>query len=299
MGTDGPGSTDGLYPRSTFGRLGPDDEGWLRQFAQATRGLVVRRASAARSNTPYPGSVDLELALSPMLQSRGFLHHVMIRHPRTGERFEYDFWRLVTANVAWGVGVLALLAAAGRAPLVIVLAPLLALPTVGVFRVAALIARDEPVATVDGFRAWRTLGGRALVLGTALLVAGFVFTTNLMTGIQGGGLMGWSLATFAGWGLVATGLVAVVAWPLVPDPWREELPLRALVRLSVLMALAFPLRPGALLALVTLLLTVSTVALVAVLSVSLRFAALVCCRYVLPATDRFAPPPDRPERRDP
>ncbi len=59
----------------------------------AAKGMVVLRASAARSNTPYPGSVDLELALVPLLQSQGFLHHVLIRHPRTGERFEYDFWR--------------------------------------------------------------------------------------------------------------------------------------------------------------------------------------------------------------
>jgi len=212
--------------------------------------------------------------------------------------FFANSWRLVVANVVWGIGILALLAAASEAPLAIVMAPLLALPTVGVFRVAALIARDEPVTTVDGFRAWRSLGGRALVLGTVLLLAGLVFATNLMTGIQSGGLLGWSLATLAGWGLVATGLVAVVAWPLVTDPWREELPLRALVRLSVLMVLAFPLRLAALLALVTVLLAVSTVALVAVLSISLAYAALVCCRYVLPAADRFAPP-SRRERREP
>ncbi len=210
--------------------------------------------------------------------------------------FFANSWRLVVANVTWGLGLLGLLTVSSQAPLVIVLAPLLALPTVGIFRLAACIARDEPVTTVDGFRAWRSLGGRALLLGTALLAAAFVFVTNLMTGLQGGGVVGWSLATLAGWGLVATGLLAVVAWPLVADPWREELPLRTLVRLSALMALAFPLRLGALLALVAGVLAISTVALVAVLSISLAFAASVCCRYVLPATDRFAPPPGRRER---
>ena len=64
------------------------------------------------------------------------------------------------------------------------------------------------------------------------------------------------------------------------------------------MALAFPLRLGVLLVLVAVLLAVSTVALVAILSISLAFAALVCCRYVLPATDRFAPPPSRPGPTD-
>ncbi len=208
--------------------------------------------------------------------------------------FFANSWRLLLVNVAWGIGVLGLLAATSQTPLAIVLTPLLSLPTVGVFRVAALVARNEPVTAIDGFRAWWSLGGRALLLGAGLLAAGLVFATNLMTGLQGGGVVGWSLATFAAWGLVATGLVAVVAWPLVADPWREELPLRTLVRLSVLMALAFPLRLGALLVLVAVLLAVSTLALVAVLTISLAYAALVCCRYVLPATDRFAPP-DRPD----
>jgi hypothetical protein len=199
-------------------------------------------------------------------------------------------WRLVAANLAWGFGLLAILAASSLTPLVIVLAPVLAVPTAGVFRVAALIVRGEPVAVGDGFRAWLDLGWRALVMGTALLLAGLVFATNLMTGLQDGGLIGWSLATFAGWGLVATGLVAVVAWPLLADPWRRELGLRAVVRLSLLLPLAFPVRFLALLALVAMVLAISTVALVAVLSISLGFAALVCCRYVLPAADRFAPP---------
>ncbi len=93
VGTDGPGSTEGMYPRSVFGRFSPDDEVWLRQFVDAAQGLAVLRASEARSTTPYPASIDLELALAPMLLGQGFQHHVLIHHPRTGERFEYDFWR--------------------------------------------------------------------------------------------------------------------------------------------------------------------------------------------------------------
>ena len=207
-------------------------------------------------------------------------------------------WRLVAANLAWGFGLLAIFTASSITPLAIVSAPLLAVPTAGVFRIAALVVRGEPVGVVDGFRAWRELGWRALVVGTALLLAGLVFATNLVTGLQSGGILGWSLATFAGWGLVATGLVAVVAWPLLADPWRREIGLRAVVRLSLLLPLAFPLRFLALLMVVVIVLLISTVALVAVLSVSLGFAALVCCRYALAAADRFSPPAKPGQREE-
>jgi hypothetical protein len=65
----------------------------LQAFVAATDGLAVSRAGAARSATPFPKSVDLELALLPLLGSRGFHHHVRLQHPRTSQGFEYDFWR--------------------------------------------------------------------------------------------------------------------------------------------------------------------------------------------------------------
>lgn len=65
----------------------------LRGLVAASDGLVVGRSGAARSATPFPKSVDLELALLPLLGERGFLHHVRLGHPRIGQGFEYDFWR--------------------------------------------------------------------------------------------------------------------------------------------------------------------------------------------------------------
>lgn len=56
-------------------------------------GLVVARTGEARSATPFPKSTDLEMALKPLLESAGFVHHHDLHHPRTGDRFEYDFWR--------------------------------------------------------------------------------------------------------------------------------------------------------------------------------------------------------------
>jgi hypothetical protein len=54
---------------------------------------VVLRVAPARSTVPHPQSIELELALRPKLIVRGFRHHERLVHPRTGQRFEYDFWR--------------------------------------------------------------------------------------------------------------------------------------------------------------------------------------------------------------
>lgn len=65
----------------------------LREVITAQCSTPVLRAAPARSSVPHPQSTDLELALSSSLMGRGFQHHVRLAHPRTGEGFEYDFWR--------------------------------------------------------------------------------------------------------------------------------------------------------------------------------------------------------------
>ncbi len=191
------------------------------------------------------------------------------------------------------MGLAALVAAIGISPAGFLLAPLLALPTVGIYRVAALIARDEPVSMADGFR-WRRFGLSAIALGALLLGCVAVFTTNLATGVQDGGVVGWSLATFAGWGLVATAIVASVVWPLLVDPWRSSLGLRGTLRLASLLAIAFPLRFGILAVCLVMLVILSTFAVVVLLSMAIGIAALIASHYVLPAADRFAPLSDQP-----
>jgi hypothetical protein len=197
-------------------------------------------------------------------------------------------WRLVVLNLAWGAALLALLVATAVTPLAWLLAPLLALPTVGVYRLAALVVRDEPVSIGAGFAAWGHHGGRALLVGAGLLGAGVVFGTNLVTGLEARGILGWSLATFAAWGLAATGVLAAITWPLLADPRRDGMRLRDILRLAVLLGLAHPLRFGALAAVLLALLVVSALAVVVVLTVAVGLAALVDCRYVLPAADRLA-----------
>jgi len=213
--------------------------------------------------------------------------------------FLANSWRLVVPNVVWGAGLVALLAGTGVSGVVWLLAPLIALPTVGIYRVAAIIVRGQPVSMADGFVSWRRYGAPAIAVGALLLGCLAVFGINLATGVQNSGVVGWSLATLAGWGLVATAIVASVVWPLLVDPWRESLGLRGALRLAALLAIAFPVRFGILAACLVLLVVVSTFAVVVVLTIAIGLVALIASRYVLPAADRFAPPPDRPEAVDP
>jgi hypothetical protein len=76
-----------------FGDLPPSLQWEFDELLGAVTCLPVARSVEARSTTPFPNSTDLETALAPAMAGRGFLHHVRLAHPRTGEGFEYDFWR--------------------------------------------------------------------------------------------------------------------------------------------------------------------------------------------------------------
>ncbi len=204
----------------------------------------------------------------------------------------YNSWRLVPANLLWGAGFLALLLLweAGAPLLSILAAPLLGLPTVGLYRMAALVARGESVSFSDGVDAWRRFGGRALGLGAAFTALAIVFGVNILLGVTSGDVLGWGLATTAAWGLVITSIIACVAWPLAVDPRREEMRLPAIIRLALLLVIAFPLRMAALSAVVVVVLIASTLGFVVLMMISVAFVALLSARFVLPAADRFSPP---------
>jgi hypothetical protein len=202
--------------------------------------------------------------------------------------FYFNSWRLVPANLAWSATLLGIIVlAASVSALALLLAPLLALPTVGIYRLAALIVRGEPVALSDAFTSWRRFGGPALALGVAILAAGTLFGFNVWTGLLRGDVIGWSLATLAAWGLAAVAMLACTTWPILVDPRREALGHRARLRLAVLLIIAHPVRLGALALVMGVILSVSTVAFAALLTGSISFLALVASRYVLPAADRL------------
>jgi uncharacterized membrane protein YesL len=203
--------------------------------------------------------------------------------------YYFNSMRLVAANVVWGVA-LALIVLVGLASPILALAflPLLALPTAGVFRMAARIVRVEPgVGLRDIAWPYRHAFGRWLVVGFAVVGAGLMLATNAVVGLVGGEPVGWAIATLAGWGLVILWCGAIVGWPLLVDPERSEVPLGDRLRLAGTLLVAHPLRfaglglAGALVTIVSIVLTA------AILTISVSFVALVACRSVYPAADRL------------
>jgi hypothetical protein len=201
--------------------------------------------------------------------------------------FYFNSWRLLPANVLWAVVGLAIVAIAVLVPPLIVLAPLIALPVAGIFRIATRIVRGESVSFWDGIAAWRSELRPTLALGAALVVATVVLGFNVVSGILADSLPGWAFATLAFWGLVGTWLYAWVAWPVLLDPARATEPARDRLRLAALLVLAHPARVVGLGFLLAVLIVVSTVAFVALMTVSVAFGALVAARFVLPAADRL------------
>lgn len=202
--------------------------------------------------------------------------------------FYFNSWRLVPANVVWAAGLIAILATVSTVSgLALLLLPVLALPTAGIYRVAALIVRGRSVSFADAFGAWRSHGAAALVLGLGFALGGAVLATNLATGLAGADTPGLILATAAFWGLVALSLLALTVWPLLVDPARDGEPVRGRLRLAGLLVLAHPGRMLLLGLVLAVVLALSAVAVVALLTIGVAFTALVACRYVLPASDRL------------
>lgn len=201
--------------------------------------------------------------------------------------FYFHSWRLLPANVLWAVTSLALVAAAVLVPILVVFLPLAALPLAGMFGIATRIVRGESVSFRDGTDAWRRELRAVLGLGTGLLVAGTVLAFNVVSGILAGTALGIGFATLAFWGLAGLWLFGWLAWPVLLDPARVDRPVRDRLRLAGLLLLAHPVRVGALGFVLALLLLVGTVAVVALVTVAVSFAALVSSRYVLPAADRL------------
>jgi uncharacterized membrane protein YesL len=208
---------------------------------------------------------------------------------QAGVDFYFQSIRLVMANAAWGICLMGVLVVAmATSPVMgLLLTPLLAIPASGVFRLAALIARNEPPDFSDVTDAWRQLAPLSLAVGVALTLAGVVLGFDLLGAIGSNNAFAWAFATMAGWGLLAVGSYSLVAWPLLVDPRRESRSIRDRLRLAGLLLVAFPVRMLSMAVIIGVVLLLSTIAFAALLSVSLAYVALVSCRYVLPAADRL------------
>jgi hypothetical protein len=203
--------------------------------------------------------------------------------------FYYQSIRVVPANILWGIAFLAVLAVAiaGGPIATLAVMPLLAIPYVGVVRLAALTARGRDVVLSDVWRAYRQFGLPALGIGVATTLAAALLASNVIVGATTGGLVGWVLATLAASGLLGICVLGFPVWVLLVDPERADRRLRDRVRLAALLVVAAPGRLTLLALLLAVVLLISTVAFAALLTISVSYSALVAARYVLPLADRL------------
>ena len=111
--------------------------------------------------------------------------------------FYFNSWRLAPANLVWGVGFVAMLVAGPLSVASVVLAVVLAIPTAGLYRIAALLAREEPAALADFVGGMRRYAWPALAVAAGGAILATVFVTNVVVGLDAGGPVGWFVSAMA------------------------------------------------------------------------------------------------------
>lgn len=199
----------------------------------------------------------------------------------------YNSIRLVVANIAWAVGLVAVGFVATRSlpglALLVLLIPLSA----GLLSMATELVRNGHVVLSDFGDGMRRRFLPHLGVGIAQLLLVAVAVVDLLIGLQLAGLPGLVLVVVAIYSLAAIWTVAVATWPILLDPLRADDPVRANLRLGALLTLAHPVRLTLLAAIVGITLAVSAVLVAALVTIAGAFTALVAARYVLPAADRL------------
>ena len=214
--------------------------------------------------------------------------------PRLGGAFReaafdmyYNSWRMVPANLVWGLGFIVVLVAAAVWLPALAFGALLAVPVAGLYRMAAMIERGSGTSFADFVTGMRRFFRPALAIGLSAVFLAIVFTANVVIGLQFGGWFGWFLSAMALYADIALAMVLVALWPILVDPLREELPIRRRLWLAVLVNLARPGRMFLVTVLLVAILAVSTILFAAIVTVSVAYVSLVAARYVLPVADRL------------
>ena len=195
---------------------------------------------------------------------------------------------LLTANVAWGLVVAAYLLLLVGLPILLLAAPLLALPTACLMRLAvAAVRAGVPtlgMARDELGRLWERKLGLAAV---QILVMGVAWANIGLAG-QIGGWIGLLSGGVAIYGVIASAILATALWPIVCDPLREG-PMRAQLRLAIAASVRRPIRIGLLAAVVGAAAFISVQLLVPafVLPIAVLLAA---AGYVVPLADEILPP---------
>jgi hypothetical protein len=198
----------------------------------------------------------------------------------------YNSFRFLGANLLLGI-VLIAVALVSLGTVVGVLALVVAVPpAAGIMRMALVLHRRGSTDVGDFVEAVRR-PWRRLLIGAAQLVLLVVLVVDALLGSSLGGLAGAFLTVSALYGLLIWWVYAVALWPLLEDPTRAGEPVSRIVRLALLLLVAFPIRMLGLGLLLGALLVVSTVAVAPLVTVSVAFVWLVAARYVVPLADRL------------
>ena len=191
------------------------------------------------------------------------------------------------ANLAWGITFLVAVYLAGQSVLGLVIILALVPLTFGLMGMATIVVRERTLVMSDLARSIRTDFARRFALGLAQLALVAIAVVDLLIGLQIGGMIGLVLAVTAFYSGLAIWILAVAAWPIVMDPLRETMALRARLRLALVLALAHPLRFLLLSIVLALVLAASALLAAALITFAAAYAALVAAHYVLPAADRL------------
>lgn len=169
------------------------------------------------------------------------------------------------------------------APVLVVLAPLLALPGAVLMRLAVAAARDEVASWALAREEMFRRPGRKVAIAAVQLVLTAVAALNVLVAPSFGGMLGAVVAAAGAYGAIMVTAFAVALWPLVCDPRREE-PLASQLRLAAALVLLHPVQVAGLLALIAASAALS-VLFVAPAVMLPSVMALIVAAYVVPAAD--------------
>ena len=202
-------------------------------------------------------------------------------------RYLDDIVLFAIVNVGWALAFGAFAFVRIGLPAVVILTPLLALPTSALMRLAIATARDMAPGWPMAREELGRLAGRKVALAAIQLLIMGLSLTNVVLGGSIGGLAGIASAIVAGYALIAVSVYALALWPIVCDPAREA-PLRDQLRLALALVTLRPLQ-----LLVLAVITVLAVIVCIQLIVPLRFlpslVLIVVAGYVVPVADRLRP----------
>lgn len=178
--------------------------------------------------------------------------------------------------------VLASVANAWSLLLALALVPLAA----GTMRMATRLVRDGNTDFSDVTEVIRR-PWRVLALGTAQLVTTGVLVADMAIAASWQSWLGTFLVVSAAYGLLVLWTFALVAWPVVLDPERDDEGIRPQLRLALVVLLAHPVRISLFALLMGAFLLLATVAIAPVITFAVGLVWLAIARYVLPIADRI------------